>query len=89
MDLLFWKEEEIAEFRVEAQLEKAGITPETIRQAEELQRAREAERQRIERSLPAYYSVQAYDRPGDWLPLQMRPGKIGYATKIRRISMVQ
>jgi hypothetical protein len=85
-DLLFWKQEELAEFRAEAQMEKAGITREMLRKYKEQHRAREVERERLERSSPAYYSVRAYNRPDEWIPLNMRPGKIGYATRIKKVS---
>ena len=87
-DLLFWKQEELAEFQAEAQMEKAGITREMLRKYKEQHRAREVERERLERSSPAYYSVRAYNRPDEWIPLNMRPGKIGYATRIKKVSAV-
>lgn len=80
-DCLFWRAEDLAEFRLDALLEKAGVPDDMIRAAEE---QREISERRVRNQLPSY-KIRGYNRPTEWLPLQSRSGKIGYATHIKRV----
>jgi hypothetical protein len=86
-ETLFWKPDDFAEFKRDAQLEKEEqYEYEQQQQQQQLsfQQAEETPETFNGQQRPSgFVSVRGYDRPDDWLSTQPRRGNIGYAKVIK------